>query len=150
MLALNPYDFTLPNYTEDNMPKYIKEGSSVIEERSQNLSHAWTVAYYSYWCMCTDHYNQSIIVSGESGAGKTETAEIVVKYIGAVSTTQCGPEEESSAEEMAKKVTLPSPILEAFGNAKTRRNDNSSLLGKFMKVHFKPSANGGVVIGSLM
>ncbi|ORC89982.1 myosin heavy chain [Trypanosoma theileri] len=150
MLALNPYDFTLPNYTEDKMPKYIAEGSSVIEGRSQNLPHAWTVAHYSYWRMCSDNYNQSIIVSGESGAGKTETAKIVVKYIGAVSTTQCSLKEKASIEEMTKKVRLTSPILEAFGNAKTRRNDNSSRFGKFMKVFFKPSPNGAVVTGSLI
>ncbi|EKG07640.1 myosin heavy chain, putative [Trypanosoma cruzi] len=147
-LALNPYDYTLPNYTDDNMPKYVMEGSKVIEAPSKNLPHAWTVAHYSYWRMCTDGLNQSITVSGESGAGKTETAKIVLKYIGVVSTAQCGSQEKSGAEEITKKVNLTSPILEAFGNAKTRRNDNSSRFGKFMKVFFRQSPTGGVMTGA--
>ncbi|KEG10751.1 myosin heavy chain [Trypanosoma grayi] len=148
MLALNPYDFTLPNYTEDKMPKYIAEGPAVVEARSHNLPHAWTVAHYSYWLMSTDNCNQSIIVSGESGAGKTETAKIVVKYIGAVSTTQCSQQEKSGAAEITTKVNLTSPILEAFGNAKTKKNDNSSRFGKFMKVFFKQTPGGGVMTGA--
>ncbi|PWV08367.1 putative myosin heavy chain [Trypanosoma cruzi] len=115
-------------------------GSKVIETPSKNLPHAWTVAHYSYWRMCTDGLNQSITVSGESGAGKTETAKIVLKYIGVVSTAQCGSQEKSGAEEITKKVNLTSPSW-AFGNAKTRRNDNSSRFGKFMKVFFQAIAN---------
>ncbi|ESL10374.1 myosin heavy chain [Trypanosoma rangeli SC58] len=149
-LAINPYDFTLPNYTDNNMPKYVLEGSNVVEMPSKNLPHAWTVGHYSYWRMCLDKRNQSIIVSGESGAGKTETAKIVAKYIGVVSTTQCSLQEKSGAEELTHKVNLTSPILEAFGNAKTKNNDNSSRFGKFMKIFFKPSLTGGVMTGALI
>ncbi|RNF17024.1 putative myosin heavy chain [Trypanosoma conorhini] len=147
-LALNPYDFTLPNYTDNNMAKYVMEGPKVIDAPSKNLPHAWTVAHYSYWRMCSDKRNQSVIVSGESGAGKTETAKIVVKYIGVVSTAQCSLQEKSGAEELTHKVNLTSPILEAFGNAKTKKNDNSSRFGKFMKVFFKQSPTGGVMTGA--
>ncbi|RNF02425.1 putative myosin heavy chain [Trypanosoma rangeli] len=149
-IALNPYDFTLPNYTDNNMPKYLLEGSNAIETSSKNLPHAWTVGHYSYWRMCLDKRNQSIIVSGESGAGKTETAKIVAKYIGVVSTMQCSLQEKSGAEELTHKVNLTSPILEAFGNAKTKNNDNSSRFGKFMKFFFKHSLTGGVMTGALI
>jgi myosin heavy subunit len=97
--------------------------------------------------MRTFEKNQSIIVSGESGAGKTESAKIVVKYLGKVSTQQCDASERASAQAVTDRVNSTSPILEAFGNAKTERNDNSSRFGKFMKIQF---AGSGVMIGSLI
>lgn len=150
MLGLNPYDFTLKHYVDANLPKYMAEGDAVVSKASRNLPHAWTTAHYSYWLMSSDRENQSVVVSGESGAGKTETAKIVLKYLGYVSTSQCSDELRQTAEQVTKRVNLTSPILEAFGNAKTRMNDNSSRFGKFMKVHFANGggAGGGVMIGA--
>ena len=148
VLALNPYDYSLKNYTDANMPKYFAEGDAVVTRKSENLPHAWTTAHYAYWLMTTYKKNQSVIVSGESGAGKTETAKIVVKYLGRVSTSLCSDEQRQDAQQVTERVNLTSPILEAFGNAKTRMNDNSSRFGKFMKVYFKVAPTGGVMIGA--
>jgi myosin heavy subunit len=76
--------------------------------------------------------NQSIVVSGESGAGKTESSKIVLRYL----TSRV-----SESNDLARKLLDQNPILEAFGNAKTLRNPNSSRFGKFMKLHFKNSAD---------
>ena len=84
--------------------------------------------------------DQSLIVSGESGAGKTETSKIVVKYL-----TQRGTSNGTGDVALAKRITAVSPVLEAFGNAATMRNHNSSRFGRFVKLLFAPS--GKKVIG---
>ena len=85
-LAINPYDYTLPNYTDDKMIHYIKEGVQVLSQGSKQLPHSWSVAHQAYCLMRAKHENQAILVSGESGAGKTESVKIVMKYIGELST----------------------------------------------------------------
>ena len=76
-----------------------------------------------------DARDQSIIVSGESGAGKTVSAKYAMRYFATVG----GSENETQIE---KKVLASSPIMEAIGNAKTTRNDNSSRFGKYVELHF--------------
>ncbi|XP_020554045.1 myosin-2 isoform X1 [Sesamum indicum] len=109
-------------------------GNDFITAYRQNLldsPHVYAVADAAYNEMMTDGINQSIIVSGESGAGKTETAKIAMQYLAAVVGGSSGIESE---------VLETSCILEAFGNAKTARNDNSSRFGKLTEIHF--SATG--------
>jgi myosin V len=84
--------------------------------------------------------NQSIIVSGESGAGKTVSAKYIMRFFANVG----GSSEETLVE---KKVIASSPIMEAFGNAKTTRNDNSSRFGKFIQIDF--NNNRHIVGGSM-
>eukprot|EP01061_Rhynchopus_euleeides_P030215 TRINITY_DN5026_c0_g1_i1.p1 TRINITY_DN5026_c0_g1~~TRINITY_DN5026_c0_g1_i1.p1 ORF type:complete len:1168 (+),score=413.62 TRINITY_DN5026_c0_g1_i1:175-3504(+) len=145
VLAVNPYDYTLPNYTDDNMPHYIREGAHVLSHGSKQLPHSWSVAHQAYCLMRTKHQNQSILVSGESGAGKTEAVKIVMSYVGELSTAAAESKERDHARAINKKVTSTSPILESFGNAKTTRNDNSSRFGKFMRMKFN---NDGVLVGA--
>ena len=144
VLALNPFDYNLPNYVDSQMPKYIEQGSSVVSAKSELLPHAWSTAHYAYWMMRSFGKNQSCIVSGESGAGKTETAKIVMKYLGRVSTTEASDQDRAQAVSINEKIISTNPIMEAFGNAKTKRNDNSSRFGKFMKIQFNQK---GVMIG---
>ncbi|KAL3508613.1 hypothetical protein ACH5RR_028014 [Cinchona calisaya] len=105
-------------------------GDDSIEAYRQNLldsPHVYTIADTAYNEMMRDEVNQSIIISGESGAGKTETAKIAMQYLAALGGGSSGIECE---------VLQTSCILEAFGNAKTSRNDNSSRFGKLIEIHF--------------
>lgn len=141
VVALNPFTFDIPWYKEEMMPQYLNEG--VVIER--NLPHSWAVAHNTYWEMRENRCNQTILISGESGAGKTEGAKIVVKYVGILSTLHGTVEQRESCAKVNLRVNAASPILEAFGNAKTVRNDNSSRFGKFMKIQFDKE---GFLIGS--
>ena len=114
--------------------------------------HLFMVAEDSYQDMIIDRANQSIIITGESGAGKTEATKIILAYLARAGKGFSGPEQDllykkpSQAEAMQKKsgddVTIEkqvldsNPLLEAFGNAKTFKNNNSSRFGKFIQVNF--------------
>eukprot|EP01064_Diplonema_japonicum_P021095 TRINITY_DN3064_c0_g1_i1.p1 TRINITY_DN3064_c0_g1~~TRINITY_DN3064_c0_g1_i1.p1 ORF type:complete len:1943 (+),score=580.53 TRINITY_DN3064_c0_g1_i1:61-5889(+) len=145
VLAVNPYNFNIPHYTDDNMEKYIIEKQNALNSGSQQMTHLWSVAHEAYWSMKVNDQPQSILVSGESGAGKTEAAKIVANYLAKCSTYFSAPEEREAAVAITKRVVATSPILEAFGNAKTARNDNSSRFGKFMKIKFNKE---GTLVGT--
>lgn len=132
VVALNPFNYEIPWYKDDKMHEYLAEG--VVIER--NLPHSWAVAHNTFWEMRENKQNQTVLISGESGAGKTEAAKIVAKYLGAVSTLNGTDAQKDAMQSVNKKILASSPILESFGNAKTVRNDNSSRFGKFAKMQF--------------
>ena len=86
--------------------------------------------------MAAERKSQSILISGESGAGKTETTKIVLKYLTTLGSAHT-EEEEGDGDKLSvmERVMQSNPILEAFGNAKTLRNDNSSRFGKVRQSH---------------
>ncbi|CUF67578.1 myosin heavy chain MYA2, putative [Bodo saltans] len=141
VVALNPFNFKIPRYMDDKMSEYLKEGQ-VIEK---NMPHSWAQAHNTYNEMISDNGNQCILISGESGAGKTEATKIVMKYLAAISCSRGTAEEKAQGMAVGDRLNACSPILESFGNAKTVRNDNSSRFGKFMKVKFSPT---GQLIGA--
>ena len=102
--------------------------------------HLFAVSDEAYRNMLQDHENQSMLITGESGAGKTENTKKVIAYFASVGASQ--NESAKNGEPKEKKVTLEdqivqtNPVLEAFGNAKTVRNNNSSRFGKFIRIHF--------------
>ncbi|KAJ9453890.1 Myosin-3 [Diplonema papillatum] len=141
VVALNPFNFKIAWYTDDNMPKYLCEGDRI----ENNLPHSWAVAHNTYFELRNDSENQTILVSGESGAGKTEASKIVMKYLAAISCKSGDQANKDAASQVGVKINMASPPLESFGNAKTVRNDNSSRFGKFMRVKIDPS---GYLVGA--
>eukprot|EP00759_Apiculatamorpha_spiralis_P021186 PhF_6_TR26182/c0_g1_i3/m.37218 len=141
VVALNPFNFKIPKYMDSMMPEYLNEGDRI----EKNVPHSWAQAHNTYYEMVLDKGDQCILISGESGAGKTEAAKIVMKYLAQISAKRGTAEEKAAGLAVGTKLTMCSPVLEAFGNAKTVRNDNSSRFGKFMKVKFTPD---GKLVGA--
>ncbi|KAM9352451.1 unconventional myosin-Va-like [Symphorus nematophorus] len=122
LVAINPYE-SLPIYEADIISAYSGQNMGDMDP------HIFAVAEEAYKQMARDERNQSIIVSGESGAGKTVSAKYAMRYFATVSCSSG----EANVEE---RVLASSPIMEALGNAKTTRNDNSSRFGKYIEIGF--------------
>ncbi|XP_011474322.1 unconventional myosin-Va [Oryzias latipes] len=122
LVAINPYE-SLPIYEPDIINAYSGQNMGDMDP------HIFAVAEEAYKQMARDQRNQSIIISGESGAGKTVSAKYAMRYFATVSCSSG----EANVEE---RVLASSPIMEAFGNAKTTRNDNSSRFGKYIEIGF--------------
>ncbi|KAF1898822.1 hypothetical protein Lal_00018942 [Lupinus albus] len=118
LIALNPFK-DLQIYENDYVSGY--------RQKFSDSHHVYTLTDAAYNDMIRDELNQSIIISGESGSGKTETAKIVIQYLAALGGGSCGIENE---------ILQTNCILEAFGNAKTSRNENSSRFGKLIEIYF--------------
>ncbi len=93
----------------------------------------FAIADAAYRNMLNDRMNQSILITGESGAGKTENTKKVIQYVAAIAGRTGG------GGKLEAQILQANPILEAFGNAKTLRNNNSSRFGKFIELNFNPS-----------
>uniref|UniRef100_A0A8D2M6K4 Myosin VB n=1 Tax=Zonotrichia albicollis TaxID=44394 RepID=A0A8D2M6K4_ZONAL len=122
LVAINPFE-QLPIYGQDVIYAYSGQNMGDMDP------HIFAVAEEAYRQMARDEKNQSIIVSGESGAGKTVSAKYAMRFFATVG----GSASETNIEA---KVLASSPIMEAFGNAKTTRNDNSSRFGKYIQIGF--------------
>uniref|UniRef100_H0YP58 Myosin VB n=1 Tax=Taeniopygia guttata TaxID=59729 RepID=H0YP58_TAEGU len=122
LVAINPYE-QLPIYEQDVIYAYSGQNMGDMDP------HIFAVAEEAYKQMARDEKNQSIIVSGESGAGKTVSAKYAMRFFATVG----GSASETNIEA---KVLASSPIMEAIGNAKTTRNDNSSRFGKYIQIGF--------------
>ncbi|GFO13827.1 hypothetical protein PoB_004033200, partial [Plakobranchus ocellatus] len=133
LIAINPY-YEVPDlYSINTIKKYQGKSLGVLPP------HVYAIADKAYRDMKVTKLSQSIIVSGESGAGKTESTKHILKYLTESWGTHAGPIEQRILES--------NPLLEAFGNAKTVRNNNSSRFGKFVEIHFdkKNSVCGGFI-----
>uniref|UniRef100_A0A0N5AQ10 Myosin head n=1 Tax=Syphacia muris TaxID=451379 RepID=A0A0N5AQ10_9BILA len=135
-VVINPYK-RLPIYTDSVARMYMGK------RKTEMPPHLFAVSDEAYRSMLINQENQSMLITGESGAGKTENTKKVIAYFAAVGASQ---QEKSTENEESgngkKKVTLEdqivqtNPVLEAFGNARTVRNNNSSRFGKFIRIHF--------------
>ncbi|XP_035695137.1 myosin-16-like isoform X1 [Branchiostoma floridae] len=138
-VAINPYR-TLPIYSNKVVSMY--KG----KRRTEMPPHVFMVSDNAYNSMLLDRDNQSMLITGESGAGKTESTKKVIAYFANVAALRKDHVEDKNTKADTKVGTLEdqviqtNPVLEAFGNAKTVRNNNSSRFGKFIRVHFQ--ANG--------
>ncbi|KAJ0444734.1 putative myosin ATPase [Helianthus annuus] len=117
LVAINPFK-KIPLYGSDYIEAY--------KRKSIDNPHVYAIADTAIREMIRDEVNQSIVISGESGAGKTETAKIAMQYLAAL----------GGGSGIEYEILKTNPILEAFGNAKTSRNNNSSRFGKLIEIHF--------------
>lgn len=138
LLALNPYRSM--NIYNDGVKKKV-----MMEKMREGSPHVFSVANEAYRSMIANKANQSILITGESGAGKTENTKKVIEFL-AFAAGGKGRDEghEGVAWNIEDALMSANPILEAFGNAKTIKNDNSSRFGKFIQVKFR----GGRICGA--
>jgi len=127
-IAVNPYQW-LDIYTPELHREYL------AKEKKELPPHVYSVSVRAYKRMSKYEEDQSILVSGESGAGKTETTKIVMGHIAAIATM--GEDANAGRDNSTVSAIIKAnPLLESFGNAKTTRNDNSSRFGKFTQLQF--------------
>jgi myosin heavy subunit len=137
MIAVNPLR-RLPEADIADYDTSVKSQSTMHSAANGNKKepepHPYAMAELAFQQLSFSGTNQSLVVSGESGAGKTETAKILLKYL----VRRCLGDQHSSSgdDQLDNRLLQSSPILESFGNAKTTRNNNSSRFGKFMKLLF--------------
>ncbi|CAN1844962.1 XI-E [Linum perenne] len=125
LIALNPFQGLPHLYESSVMERY--KGAKVGDE----TPHVFTIADIAYRAMINEGKSNSILVSGESGAGKTETTKMLMRYL-----AYLGGNSASEERTVEQQVLESNPVLEAFGNAKTARNNNSSRFGKFVEIQF--------------
>lgn len=140
LISVNPFANLPALYTEARQKYHRDQGAAAASGQDVHIPpHLFSVADNSFVSMLSDQSNQSIIISGESGAGKTEATKRVLAYFATVQTMQCGAMKDPNEMTIQDQILRANPILEAFGNAKTVRNDNSSRFGKFIDIEFDKS-----------
>ncbi|XP_026716785.1 myosin heavy chain, skeletal muscle, adult-like [Athene cunicularia] len=131
-VTVNPYKW-LPVYNPEVVLAYRGK------KRQEVPPHIFSISDNAYQFMLTDRENQSILITGESGAGKTVNTKRVIQYFATIAASGEKKKEEQSGKiqgTLEDQIISANPLLEAFGNAKTVRNDNSSRFGKFIRIHF--------------
>jgi myosin-1 len=140
LISVNPFQ-QLQIYADDILWAYVGK------PRIELPPHIYAIAEESYRSMTAENFNQCIIISGESGAGKTEAAKKVMHYIATI-TGGSNPK----IDKVKHVIVESNPLLEAFGNAKTLRNNNSSRFGKYFEIQFDRDGNpdGGLITNYLL
>jgi myosin-5 len=147
LISINPFKELTGLYSNEMVQKYASTStstikSSLVEEENCSLPpHLYAIAKAAYTDLVRNGHDQSILISGESGAGKTEATKIIMKYF----ASTCGTNNTTStstidaASSIESQILQSNPVLEAFGNAHTVRNENSSRFGKFIEIQFNPT-----------
>uniref|UniRef100_A0A8C9R3J8 Myosin heavy chain 10 n=1 Tax=Scleropages formosus TaxID=113540 RepID=A0A8C9R3J8_SCLFO len=137
-VVINPYK-NLPIYSENIIEMYRGK------KRHEMPPHIYAISETAYRCMLQDREDQSILCTGESGAGKTENTKKVIQYLAHVASSHKGRKDHNIPGELERQLLQANPILESFGNAKTVKNDNSSRFGKFIRINFDVT---GYIVGA--
>ncbi|XP_068434011.1 myosin-8-like [Clinocottus analis] len=131
-VTVNPYKW-LPVYNPEVVAGYRGK------KRQEAPPHIFAISDNAYQYMLTDRENQSLLITGESGAGKTVNTKRVIQYFATIAVGDSSKKEQLPSKmqgTLEDQIIQANPLLEAFGNAKTVRNDNSSRFGKFIRIHF--------------
>ncbi|KNE73324.1 hypothetical protein AMAG_20747, partial [Allomyces macrogynus ATCC 38327] len=129
LVAVNPYH-RLPIYSENVILSYQQK------KRAEMPPHVYAVTDAAYRALLQDRESQSILITGESGAGKTENTKKVIQYLAYIAGEKSANQAMGTLEQ---QILQANPILESFGNAQTIRNNNSSRFGKFVRIEFSAS-----------
>lgn len=141
VLSVNPFRL-MPFNSDEERKKYL-----ALPDPRMLPPHVWQVAHKAFNAVIVQGQgNQSIVISGESGSGKTENAKMLIAYLGQLSYMHSkDTSQRSIADKIDENLTWSNPLMESFGNARTVRNDNSSRFGKYIKLYFDPVS--GVMVG---
>ncbi|KAI8638134.1 P-loop containing nucleoside triphosphate hydrolase protein [Parasitella parasitica] len=136
LIAANPFA-KVPLYEPDIIQQYSGRRRGELEP------HLFAIAEDAYRCMVREKSNQTVVVSGESGAGKTVSATHIMRYFATADDQESGKTKNVSQgmTEVEEQIMATNPIMEAFGNAKTTRNNNSSRFGKYIEIQFDNRCN---------
>ncbi|KAI8987940.1 P-loop containing nucleoside triphosphate hydrolase protein [Mycotypha africana] len=136
LIAVNPFS-SVPLYDPDIIQQYSGRKRGELEP------HLFAIAEDAYRCMIREKTNQTVVVSGESGAGKTVSATHIMRYFATADDQESGKIKDISQgmTEVEEQIMATNPIMEAFGNAKTTRNNNSSRFGKYIEIQFDKKSN---------
>lgn len=130
LVAVNPYR-PLSIYGSDSIEYFKNRARDGTAE-----PHVFATSDLAFRNMLEMHENQSILVTGESGAGKTENTKKVIQYLAAIASQNARSVGSTKGDNLEQQILKANPILEAFGNAQTVKNDNSSRFGKFIRIQF--------------
>ncbi|KAB0349468.1 hypothetical protein FD754_014325, partial [Muntiacus muntjak] len=144
--SVNPYKTITGLYSRDAVDRYSRCHLGELPP------HVFAVANECYRCLWKRHDNQCVLISGESGAGKTESTKLILKFLSAISQQSVDLSSKEKTSSVEQAILESSPIMEAFGNAKTVYNNNSSRFGKFVQLNIGQKGNiqGGRIVDYLL
>uniref|UniRef100_A0A3B3S1Z6 Myosin X n=1 Tax=Paramormyrops kingsleyae TaxID=1676925 RepID=A0A3B3S1Z6_9TELE len=146
LAAVNPYKVIPHLYDQASVDLYSRH------HLGEMAPHIFAVANECYCTLWKRTESQCVLISGESGAGKTESTKLILRYLSAMSQRSLGARAKAASSHVEHALLESSPIMEAFGNAKTVYNNNSSRFGKFIQLHFcqKGNIQGGRIVDCIL
>uniref|UniRef100_A0A667Z298 Myosin motor domain-containing protein n=1 Tax=Myripristis murdjan TaxID=586833 RepID=A0A667Z298_9TELE len=146
LAAVNPYQAVPALYDRPAVERYSRHHLGEI------APHIYAVANECYRSLWKRLQSQCVLISGESGAGKTESTKLILKFLSAMSQHSLELSSRDGTSHVEEALLESSPIMEAFGNAKTVYNNNSSRFGKFVQLHFcqKGNIQGGKIVDCIL
>jgi myosin heavy subunit len=149
LIAMNPYKSIAGLYGPENLNFFTESSRNYSYDTHQISSmvmrdkpHVWMVPFSAYQQLRFEHAPQAIVISGESGAGKTETTKLCLQLLSSLAMTDEVAVHGSTIQNgMEDRILATNPVLESFGNAKTARNNNSSRFGKWIQIDYSKNMN---------